>query len=37
MIKVKTDLCMGIFQREDGSIDAFDEVLAAMGQVIDKF
>jgi hypothetical protein len=35
--KVTSTVCLGIFTFEDGSIEAFDEVMIAMQPVIKKY
>ncbi len=37
IFKVTNKVCLGIFTREDGSIEAFDEVMIAMQPVIEQF
>lgn len=37
IFKVTKDLCIAVFSREDGSLDAFDEVLTAMHPIMEKF
>lgn len=37
LYKVTSKTCFGIFTRETGSVDAFDEVMIAMQPVIERF
>lgn len=35
--KVTTSICLAVFTRDDGSVDAFDEVMIALQPVVEKF
>jgi hypothetical protein len=34
---VTNNVCIAVFTREEGSVDAFDEVMIAMQPVVEKF